>query len=199
MQRTFIIIGHRAKTTSDFEFNDLPGSGGGIDTLSRCLATAFCLSNGIRKESRVFLILQGGKDAPKAIRFCGSELRGLNPDERSIAGIIRAALNKKAEMGVWAAISPGVYVSKASFGDVLHELSEEGATFIHLRESGVGLRDFEFPEDPCFILGDNTDLTESEEKALHAYRYRDVSVGPRSYHSDHCITMVQIEFDHRNL
>ena len=51
MESIFIIIGHRAKTTVDFEFNDLPSSGGGIDTLARCLATTFCLSNGIRKES----------------------------------------------------------------------------------------------------------------------------------------------------
>lgn len=95
--------------------------------------------------------------------------------------------------------SPGVYVSKASFGDVLRELSEEGASFIHLRESGVNLPDFEFPEHPCFILGDNTDITELEEETLHAFDFRNVSVGPRSYHADHCITMVQIEFDRRGL
>jgi len=130
---------------------------------------------------------------------CGTELKGLNPDERSIGGIIRAALNKKAERGTWTTVSPGVYVSRASFGEVLHELSENGASFIYLREGGEDIIDFEFPEHPCFILGDNTDLTESEESTLHSYPCINVSVGPRSYHADHCITMVQIEFDRRNL
>jgi tRNA pseudouridine-54 N-methylase len=51
MDNAFIVIGHRAKANADFIFNDLPGSGGGIDTLARCIATAFCLSYGIRRGS----------------------------------------------------------------------------------------------------------------------------------------------------
>lgn len=197
MDCTFIVIGHRAKTTADFQFNDLPASGGGIDTLARCLATTFCLSNDIRKDSRAFLILQGGKNAPKAIKVYGPDLRGMNADERSIAGIIRAALKKKAQKGVWTRSTPGVYVSKAGFDDVLRELSEEGASFIHLMEGGVDLRDFEFPSHPCFILGDNTDLNESEEGILSAHPFSKVSVGPKSYHADHCISVIQNEMDRR--
>lgn len=197
MWRTFIIVGHRAKTTADFEFDDLAGSGGGLDTLCRCLAAALCLSNEIRRDSRVFLILQGGGEAPKAIKVCGNEIRGLNADERSNAGMIRAALKKKALEGTWTRSTPGIYISKAGFEDVLRELSKEGASFIHLRENGVDLRDFEFPTDPCFILGDNTDLTESEENILGAYPFSKVSVGPKSYHASHCISVVFNEMDRR--
>lgn len=196
MENTFIIIGHRAKTTPDFEFNDLAGSGR-IDTLCRCIATALCLSNGIRKESKVYLILQGGREAPKAIKVCGSEIKGLNADERSIGGILRAALRRPAVKGTWTPCTPGTYISKAGFEEVLHELSEEGASFIRLRENGEDLRDFGFPPHPCFVLGDNTDLTESEAEILGRYPLRIVTVGPKSYHADHCISAVQIEMDRR--
>ena len=197
MESTFIIIGHRAKTTADFEFNDLPGSGGGIDTLARCLATTFCLSNDIRRGSRAFLILKGGNDAPKTIKVCGDELKGMNADERSVAGFIRAALRKPAIKGTWTPSTPGTYVTRANFEDILRELSEEGASFIRLREGGEDIRVFKFPPNPCFILGDNTDLNESEERTLDAHPFSIVSVGPKSYHADHCISVVQNEFDRR--
>ena len=197
MDSTFIVIGHRAKTTADFEFNDISGSGGSLDTIARCIATTFCLSNGLRKDARAFLILLGGKDAPKTIRVCGSEIKGLNADERSIAGLMRAALKKEVVKGKWSKSTTGVYISRAGFDDVLRELSEEGVTFIHLRESGVDVREFEFPQHPCFILGDNTDLTEEEEGVLNAHPFLKVSVGPKSYHASHCITIVHNEMDRR--
>lgn len=88
-------------------------------------------------------------------------------------------------------------MSKMGFEHVLRELSKEGASFILLREGGTDLREFEFPPYPCFILGDHTDLTESEERILGAYPFSIMSVGPKSYHSDHCISVVQNEFDRR--
>jgi len=196
MKSTFIIIGHRAATTPDFDLDDLAGLGF-IDTQCRCIATAFCLSNDIRRDTDVYLILQGGKEAPKAIKICGSELRGLNANERSIGGIVRTALKKQAVKGKWTPSTPGTYISKAGFDDVLRELSEEGASFIRLRENGEDLRDFEFPPHVCFVLGDNTDLTESEAEILERYPLRIVTVGPKSYHADHCISVVQIEIDRR--
>ena len=98
----------------------------------------------------------------------------------------------------WTPCTPGTYVSKAGLKDVLCELSEE-VSFIRLREGGEDLRDFDFPSHPCFILGDNTDLTESEEIILGAYPFSIVSVGPKSYHADHCISVVHNEIDRRGL
>ncbi len=197
MDSTFIVIGHRAKTTADFEFNDIAGSGGSLDVLARCIGTTFCLSNGLRKESRAYLVLLGGKDAPKTIKICGNEIQGLNSDERSIAGLMRAALKKEAVKGKWTKSTTGVYISRAGFEDILRELSEEGVTFVHLRESGVDIRGFEFPPHPCFILGDNADLTEEEEGVLNAHPFLKVSVGPISYHASQCITIVHNEMDRR--
>ncbi len=131
--------------------------------------------------------------------MCGSEIRALNTDERSVAGLIRSSLKKEAKKGEWTKSNSGVYVSKASFAAVLDEVTENGWSLIHLRESGTDIREFDFPEKPCFILGDNTDLDESEEKVLESHPYSKVCVGPRSYHADHCITIVNNELDRRSV
>ena len=94
--RRFIIIGHKASTTADFKLDDLAGGAGRLDVLLRCINSAFFLSHDLRKDVEVILILQGPPGPPKSIRLIGSELRYLNPDERSTGALIRNALMKEA-------------------------------------------------------------------------------------------------------
>ena len=90
----FVIAGHRASTTPDFKLDDICGGAGRLDVLVRCVSSAFFLSHDIRKDVEVHLVLQGGEDAPKTVRFSGEHIRYLNPDERSTASLIRNALLK---------------------------------------------------------------------------------------------------------
>lgn len=191
----FIVIGHRAHTTGDFKLDDICGGAGRIDILCRCISSAFFLSHHIRKNSEIFLVLQNGDDAPKTIRFNGLEIKYLNPDERSTASLIRNALLKKIDSGEVKA-SPGIYVSKMSFSDIMQKLSKE-CSFIYLRENGIDIRNYEFPEDPCYILGDDMDLTTDEETILSSYPYDKICLGPLSLHANHCITIVLNEMDRK--
>lgn len=193
----FIILGHKAVTTGDFDLNDLGGSAGWIDTLARCVSTAFHLSYSIRKDSDVYLVLMGGKDAPKTVRFYGKELRVLATNERSVAGLIKAALARNPEGKSWIRSTHGVYVSRLSFEQDLSMLSKKGCKFIYLREGGTDVREFKFPEEPCFILGDNIDPTSKEEQIMSRYSVKRMTVGPRSYHADQCITAILNELDRR--
>ena len=193
----FVILGHQAVTTGDFSLDDLGGRAGWLDTLTRCVATAFQLSYGIRKESDVYLVLMGGKDAPKTVRFYGKELRVLATNERSISGLIRAALTRNPEGRSWIRSAQGIYVSRLSFEQDLSMLSKKGCEFIYLTEGGTDVREFDFPEEPCFILGDNVDPSEKEQQLMSQYSAKKMSVGPRSYHADHCVTMILNELDRR--
>jgi len=193
----FIILGHHAVTTGDFSLNDLGGGAGWLDTLARCVSNAFTLSYGKRKDSDVYLVLMGGKDAPKTIRFYGKELRSLPTNERSVSGMIKAALERKPEGISWIRSTHGVYVSRLSFEQDLSMLSKKGCKFIYLREGGTDVREFEFPEEPCFILGDHIDPTEKEEMVMSRFSTKKMTVGPRSYHADHCITIILNELDRR--
>lgn len=192
----FIVIGHRAHTTADFKLDDICGGAGRIDVLCRCVNSAFFLSHDLRKESELFLILQGGEDAPKTVRFYGPEMKYLNPDERSTASLIRNALLKNVNGGEEVRSTPGVYVSRMSFQELMEKLSSE-SRFVYLKEDGTDIRDYEIPENPCFVLGDDKDPTEDEEEIIKKYKNDKISLGPISYHANHCMIMVLNEIDRK--
>jgi len=191
--RYFVIVGHKAVTTGDFKLDDIAGGAGRLDILVRCVNSAFFLSHDIRKDTELFLILQGGDDPPKTVRFAGDELRYLNPDERSTSSLIRNALMKKMD-GEEIRSSPGIYVSRMSFADVVAMLSEKGK-LVYLKEDGAEFRGKSIPEDPVFVISDNKDLSEEEERIVSEHSPEKVSIGPYSLHADHCIIIVHNEMD----
>lgn len=192
----FLIVGHKALTTGNFNLNDISGGAGRLDILVRCVNSSFFLSHNIRKNVELYLVMQGGDDAPKTIRFSGESIRYLNPDERSTSSLVRNALLKKIPEGEEIKSSPGVYVSRRSFEDIIEYLSDKGK-FVYLKEDGTDCREYDFPEDITFVLGDSTDLTEEEESILLKKEIDTISIGPISLHTDHCILLVHNEIDRK--
>ncbi len=184
-------MGHEAVTSPDFSLDDLAGSTGRLDILIRCVNSTFMLSHSIRKDTDLYLLLQGPPEPPKVVHFVGSELRYLNPDERSTAALIRKALALPQE----GRSSPGVYAETRKFSDLV---SEFAGHLVCLREDGEDLRQAALPEEPTFVLSDHRDLTSAEETNLLSLRPRIVSAGPRSLHADHCIVVVHNELDVRS-
>ncbi len=195
--RYFVITGHKAVSTGDFKLDDIAGGAGRLDIMARCVNSAFFLSHDLRKDVELYLVLMGGEDPPKTIIFKGDELRYLNPDERSTAALMRNALLKKVQPGEEAKSSPGVYVTRMSFADVLERFSKVGK-MVYLKEDGMDCREYDFPENPVFVLGDNRDLTEEEEALLLSYLPDSINIGPLSLHADHCMIIVHNEADRRS-
>ncbi len=194
--RRFIVLGHRAITSADFKLDDLCGSTGRLDILLRCVNSAFFLSHSIRRDVEITLMLLGEPNPPKTIRIDGSEVKYLNPDERSTAALIRNALMQKGEGE--RRCSPGIYVSDRSYEDVLSNISKESQMY-YLKEDGIDIRSSDFVQDNTFILGDDQDLTPEEEEMLMNYEPKKISLGPVSYHADHCVTLVNNELDRRHV
>jgi tRNA (pseudouridine54-N1)-methyltransferase len=190
--RQFIILGHDAPTTPDFSLDDLAGSAGRLDVLCRCVNSAFFLSHDIREDVRVHLVL--GDEV--TIRFEGSELRRLNPDERSTAALIRGALEAKDEAigHMEAEGSPGVYLSKRGFEAVLEEAARAG-TVVQLHEDGDPVVDVEPPEDPVFVLSDHHDFEASEAELLDEAADQRVRLGSELLHADHAVTVAHNYLD----
>ncbi|MCL1811622.1 MAG: tRNA (pseudouridine(54)-N(1))-methyltransferase TrmY [Methanomassiliicoccaceae archaeon] len=191
--RYFVIVGHKAATTGDFKLDDISGGAGRLDILVRCVNSAFFLSHDIRRDTELFLVLQGGDDPPKTIRFSGTELRYLNPDERSTSSLIRNALMKKMDAEEVRS-SPGIYVSRDHFAKVVAMLAEKGRV-VYLKEDGADIDGTEMPEDPVFVISDNKDLTEEEELVLLEHDPYKLSIGPYSLHADHCMIVVHNKID----
>ncbi|QOS12912.1 tRNA (pseudouridine(54)-N(1))-methyltransferase [Haloferax gibbonsii] len=190
--RQFIVIGHDAPTTPDFSLDDIAGGAGRLDVLCRCVNAAFFLSHDIRQDVRVHLVL--GDEY--TVRFEGSELRRLNPDERSTAALIRKALEKREEAigHMPAESSPGVSIRRMGFETTLEEAARD-ATVVELHEDGDPVVQVEPPENPLFVLSDHHDFTDEEAELLAAAADERVRLGPEILHADHSITVAHNYLD----
>ena len=191
--REFVVVGHDAPTTPEFSLDDLPGAGR-LDVLCRCVTSALLLSHDIREAVRVRLVLDGAY----VVRFEGSELRHLRPDERSAASLIRGALEAREEAigAMEATPSPGVYVRSVGFERAVDDASA-GGELLMLHEDGDPIIDVDPPTDAAFVLSDHRDLTDEETAVLREAGARQISVGPRALHADHAVTVAHNYLDTR--
>jgi len=184
----FAVIGHLARSDGLFSLNDLPGSGGRVDILCRCVNASLFLSHDIRRDIVCYLILCGGEVAPKTVKFSGNLIRSLSPDERSAGALIKKALEIPVGSEFRGA-APGVSVRKGG----LERLVTEHA-FAVLDERGTDIRSTGIIPD-AFLLSDHLNFTDDEE--LMVKEYPRFSVGPACIHADHAITIVHNELDRR--
>lgn len=185
--RQFVVIGHDAPTDPDFSLDDLAGGAGRLDVLCRAVGAAVFLSHDVREDVRVYLVLGDSV----TIRIEGSELRYMSPDERNVAGLLRAALEEtSAAIGHQEVEStPGICVSTRGLEPVLDRVARD-ATIVQLHEDGDSLSDVEPPENPAFVLSDHRDFTGEEAALLESVADRRVRVGPEVLHADHAIAVV---------
>ena len=191
--REFVVVGHDAPTTPEFSLDDLPGAGR-LDVLCRCVTSALLLSHDIRESVQVSLVLDGAY----VVRFEGSELRHLRPDERSAASLIRGALEAREEAigAMEATPSPGVYVGSGGFERAVNDAAAAGELLV-LHEDGDPIIDVDPPTDAAFVLSDHRDFTDDEAETLRDAGARRVSVGPRALHADHAVTVAHNYLDTR--
>lgn len=184
--RQFVIIGHEVPTEPEFSLSDLAGGAGRLDVLCRCVTSAFFLSHAIRTDVRCRLVLNDAY----TLRFEGSELRRLNPDERSTAALIRNALDsqEKAIGAMEVETSPGVYLSRNGVEETLRNVNIEGIV-IQLHEDGTPIGEIDPPSDPVFVLSDHLDFTQRESDLLDEIGSLRLTIGPDVLHADHAIVV----------
>ena len=185
---SFAIIGHSARTDGGFSLNDLPGSGGRMDVLCRCVNASLFLSHDLRRDVCCYLVLCGEPAGPKTVQFSGDVIRSLSPDERSAGALIKKALGTVCG-NEFREAAAGVFVRKGGLDRLMTE-----HMFALLDEKGEDIRAAGSLPD-SFLLSDHQNFSELEESQLAACpRY---SVGPKCLHADHTITVVHNELDRR--
>ncbi|MBI5001096.1 MAG: tRNA (pseudouridine(54)-N(1))-methyltransferase TrmY [Euryarchaeota archaeon] len=182
--RRFVIVAHRVPADGDFSLNDLCGSGGRVDVLSRAVSASFLLSNSIRSDVEARLVINTEPRYPRLIRFDSSRLRFLNADERSTAALIRNALSRCTKDGEIES-SPGVFVSRAGLVEALSDL--ENAILL---EEGADEPDWRALKDATFVLSDDQNFTPKETERILGTVHQKAGLGERILHTDHCIAAV---------
>lgn len=184
----FAIVGHIARTDGNFSINDLPGSGGRMDVLCRCVSASLFLSHDLRRDVDCYLVLLGAPSGPKTVKFSGAAVRSLSPDERSAAALIKKVIDVPCGTEFREA-AEGVSIRKGGLERLTRDLP-----FGVLDETGEDIRVAkELPG--AFLLSDHLNFTEAENELVRdCPRY---SVGPKCLHADHTITVVHNELDRR--
>lgn len=159
-----------------------------MDVLCRCVNASLFLSHDLRRDTDCCLVLCGEPAGPKTIRFSGSSVRSLSPDERSAAGLIKKVIDTPCG-STFREAAAGVFIRKGGLEKLLSEHA-----FAVLDEQGQDIRKTtELPS--AFLLSDYLNFTDGEEGLIRSSpRF---SLGPRSLHADHAITLVNNELDRR--
>ncbi len=185
--RTFIL--YSRGWTKPFSEKDLPGAGR-VDIACRCVSAALFISYTIRRDTRIFISLNGGSQ-PVALCFDG-EIRKISPDERSIGLWISKTLEKMQDDKLskeWKRTDNGILYAQKSFEEILEEVKKEKCDFYLLDEEGKDIEGAELKDNPAFILGDNAGIPE-KGKALAEALAEKISLEETSYLASSCISVV---------
>ncbi|MBZ6495392.1 tRNA (pseudouridine(54)-N(1))-methyltransferase TrmY [Natrinema longum] len=192
--RQFVLIGHDVPTDGNFSLDDLAGGAGRLDALCRSITASFVTSHGIREAVRVHLIVQD----EFTITFDGSDLRRLNPDERSTAALVRTALEHRDDAigALPAEPSPGIELYRRGFEATLEAIADDGP-IVQLHEDGEAVVDVgtDALADPIFVLSDHRDFSADETAVLEAFADRRLRLGPELLHADQAITVAHHYLD----
>jgi tRNA (pseudouridine54-N1)-methyltransferase len=197
--RRFVIVGQRASASPQFSLEDLPSSSGRLDVLLRCLRAALLVSHGLRRDTAVYLVLEGGDSAPRTLRFDGATARFVRPDERSLAVLVKKTLAAfNAVQPGFVEVREGVAAMAGGIAELLAEFElAPGSAFV-LEEAAPDLRTLaDYGESPLFFVGDHLGFDAATRAALSTFGATPVGVGPLSLHAEDAISVMVNELDRR--
>lgn len=190
--REFIYFSAKGRTSGNF--HDLMKAGR-MDIAIHVIIASFFLSNKLREDVKLHLILNGPPDAPKHLEFVSDEEMPIS--KKDVSGLIKRMLFKYKK-GRKEKVFPGCYVEKKSFAKLLEELQADGKKIYLLDKRGKDIRNVQLAENAVFILGDHEGLPKKELK-LAKKQAELVTVGPQNYFASQVVVLVQNELDRRNL
>lgn len=194
--RRFVVIGRTATASPTFSLLDPAGTSGRLDVLLRCVRAALLFSHGVRKDVVVYLVLHGGPRAPRTLRFDGSGVRFLRPDERNLSVLVQKALAEEASGPAFVEVRFGIFVADGGLEVVRPELGS--CTKLLLEAGAPDVRDAAFePGDVAVFLGDHLGLDAETRAELVGWGAMPVGLGPVGVHSDDAIAIANNELDRR--
>jgi tRNA (pseudouridine54-N1)-methyltransferase len=193
-QRRFVVVGTRTKATAKFHLHALGDSGGRMDIFVRCMRAALLVSDGVRRDTLLDLLMLAGEDAPLALRLNGSTIRFLRPDERRNAILLQGALSARHPGTGPEHLAPGFEALPVD----LETLLSVGSSLFFLDPDGEDVRSTTFgPAGATFVVGDDRGFTPEQRETLGRLHARPLRLGPTDVHTEDAISLVHNELDRR--
>lgn len=189
--REFLLLMNRTRTDSNFSVENL-SENGRIDIGCRFINSTLFNSYSLRRDVVTHLLLRGPPKPPLHIEIDGRNVRGLHPDERSIAGYIKKNIKSFEDRNVSANI--GVAVRREGLEDFL---DSRRAKPVLLHESGDDISDIELPDEPVFILGDHKGVSHEDVEIIDKYDSTKISLGETPYQAQQVSSFLNIFMDRR--
>jgi len=190
--REIVYFSKNAVTTGNFK--DLMAAGR-MDIAIHTLISSFFLSHNVRLDVKLHLIFYGPPDPPKHLEI---EIKpGLEISKKDVGNLIKKMLYKFRE-GKRTQVFPGCFIERKSFLKVIEELINENKTIYILDKNGGDIRDIKFDKKSVFIIGDHEGLPKKEMRRIKDTAIK-ISVGPKMYFASQTITILNNEFDRREI
>lgn len=198
--REFILLALKSWTSPDFDVLHLPEAGR-IDLVCRTISNTLWISNDLRRDVILHVVMNGPKYPPKVITIKGETLKGFEYDEIGLAKKIKDALKKGINLKMHESIevSPGFFISKNSFESLVKEKAVNNKIY-YLHPKGVDILESEISDDDnnVFIFGDYIGLPKKTEKLLKDLGAIKLKLGKTMLFASHCPIVVNYVLD-RNI
>lgn len=165
-----------------------------MDVLVRAVNAALFVSHGIRRDTDITLHLCGGPGPDRRIWFNGETLSGVRPDERSIAGQIKAILKRPVPpIGVLDEVTQGIFDMGGGLAESLTEWRNEGFSIHILDAEGDAIETLDRKENLGFILSDHLPFSDTDKQQIS--EFIKISLGKKWLQGHACITIIQHTLD----
>ncbi|MGQ9723689.1 MAG: tRNA (pseudouridine(54)-N(1))-methyltransferase TrmY [Candidatus Jordarchaeum sp.] len=190
MKRVFILKASKTRTDNKFTIKDLPGSGGRMDLVCRCILSALLLSKTHRVDTVFYAVLEGPPRPPLTIEVDGEKVKALPRDELQLASVLRGVLDPGA-----SSFPPGFKLINKNFQEIIEEQINKSEIYL-LHKTGNStnkiLSEIQKIKKPqiTFILGDHIGLSQNDFEYLMEKKIEPLNLGKKEYLGSHCIFLV---------
>lgn len=178
MSRHFIILSNTVDYKKPLSLNNLTGFGR-LDVLCRCITAVFFLSNAFRKETRLSIFFRLNE---RLLNIDGNKAEGINPDERSIAGVLKRVFKGRTARGITFVPATLEEILAFHHPTVLDIYGKK--TFTQLSQQNV------------FLIGDQIGFTDTDRKLFSRVDgVESLTIGSHVYLSSQTITILHYLLD----
>ncbi|MFQ5977362.1 MAG: hypothetical protein ACE5OZ_04425 [Candidatus Heimdallarchaeota archaeon] len=152
-----------------------------LDVLLRCISATFFLSDSFRRDTNLFVADQNDSHL---YLFKGSLIKGLNPDERALAGWLRKNLRSQNQRGLT--------VLASSMDEFLTNFDN---IFILTKEGNLIDEVSVLPSGALFAIGSHRGYSQQDKECLKAHGGQPLSLGTPEYLSSTTLSLIHWQLD----